>query len=206
MEPKSEKPETRRGQQARESKDRIYETGIELFTEKGFDDTSIAEICRKAGCSVGAFYHHFSSKDAIIEEKFRRVDREVVRWGKAGSAGKSGAEPERSCGRDAVLYYMDSYANLVTASGLEFSKRFYTWRNKNFIKKGRRMQVQLETLLQRGIDSGELKLTLSAEEACEWLFVCARGMVFHWCLHEGSFDLESEMRKALDRALRGIEA
>lgn len=209
---KSEKPETRRDQQARESKDRIYEAGIALFSHKGVDETSIAEICRAARCSVGAFYHHFPTKDAIIEENFRRADQSVGDWGKfidwdgltANKAGTEASLPNRCCGREAVLSYMDSYARLVVSSGLEFSKRFYTWKTKTFIKKGRPMQTRLIELLQKGIDSGELCLDLPAEEACDWLFMCARGVVLHWCLHEGSFDLSGKMRSAIDRALRGI--
>lgn len=201
---KSEKPGTKRDQQARESKDRIYEVSIALFSKKGVDETSIAEICRAAGCSVGAFYHHFPTKEAIIEENFRRADQTVSGWGASQNRDGTGAVTG-CCGRSDVLAYMDSYAGLVSTSGLEFSKRFYTWKNKTLVKKGRPMQTRLIDLLQKGIDSGELRLSVSAEEACEWLFMCARGVVLHWCLLEGGFDLAVEMRKALDRALRGIE-
>jgi len=194
----TKRKKTSRDERAEESRERIYETSIDLFARKGFDETSVTAICREAGCSVGAFYHHFASKDAVIEENFRRVDRDAVGWGPL--------DPSAIRDRDAVLAYMDSYARLVTSRGLEFSKRFYTWKNKNFIKKGRSMQVNLAMLIRGAIDAGNLKLTLPPDEACEWLFVCARGVVFHWCLHEGGFDLAAEMRKAVDRALRGIEA
>ncbi len=197
-----EKKRTKRDAQARESKDRIYEAGIRLFTEKGFDETSIAEICRKAECSVGAFYHYFATKDSIIEENFRRTDRQVDLWGTL--AGENGAKPVSV--RESVLSFFDSYAQLVKINGLEFSKRFYTWKNKNFIKKGRPMQNRLADLLRRGNESGAIALLVSPEEACEWLFLCARGVVFHWCLHEGSFELAAEMRTCIGRALRGIES
>ena len=48
-------------------KDRIVEAAYELFGEKGYDRTSVAEIIEKAGASKGGFYHHFKSKEEILE-------------------------------------------------------------------------------------------------------------------------------------------
>lgn len=192
------KKKTSRDKQAEETKQRIYETGIALFSDKGFDETSITEICRKADCSVGAFYHYFPSKDSILEETFRMADDDFNIWNTSCA--------QNFVGRVVVLEYMRTYAELVISSGLEFSKRFYTWKNKIFIKKGRPMQTRLIELIRDEVDLGNLKLTVSPEEGCEWLFVCARGVVFHWCLYEGDFDLKERMLETVDRALKGIEA
>jgi len=43
----------------------IIEAALACFTEKGFPDTSVAEICRKAGASTGSVYHHFKSKGRL---------------------------------------------------------------------------------------------------------------------------------------------
>ena len=55
-------------QQARSQQtlDRILDAAEELVSEKGFDDTPVAEIARRAGSSVGAFYSRFPDKDALI--------------------------------------------------------------------------------------------------------------------------------------------
>lgn len=50
-----------------ELKDKIINSAYELFAEKGYDKTTVAEIINKADCSKGGFYHHFKSKDEIIE-------------------------------------------------------------------------------------------------------------------------------------------
>ncbi len=194
---KSRKKKTSRDKQAELSKKRIYETGLDLFSRQGIDQTSIAEICREANCSVGAFYHHFSSKESILEETFRLADDDFSVW--------NIAEDLNLKGREVVLKYMQVYAELVENTGLEFTKRFYTWKNKIFIKKGRPMQTRLIDLIQAELEAGNLALTVTPEEACEWLFVCARGVVFHWCLYEGDFDLKEKMVESADRALRGIE-
>lgn len=49
----------------------IYEAVNQLVEEKGFEAMRIQDICRRAGISTGAFYHHFSSKQDILYERFR---------------------------------------------------------------------------------------------------------------------------------------
>lgn len=44
----------------------ILTVSTKLFLEKGFDKTSIQDIAETAGISKGAIYHHFKSKDEII--------------------------------------------------------------------------------------------------------------------------------------------
>jgi AcrR family transcriptional regulator len=46
-------------------KRQIIEAALDCFTEKGFTDASIAEICRRANASTGSVYHHFSSKEQL---------------------------------------------------------------------------------------------------------------------------------------------
>ena len=43
----------------------IIEAALACFTEKGFQATSIADICKKAGASTGSVYHHFKSKGRL---------------------------------------------------------------------------------------------------------------------------------------------
>ena len=40
----------------------------EIFAEKGFRETTIAEICLKAGTNVAAVNYHFGSKEALYSE------------------------------------------------------------------------------------------------------------------------------------------
>ncbi|MBO0994410.1 TetR/AcrR family transcriptional regulator [Bacillus sp. SD088] len=44
----------------------ILTVSAELFLEKGFEKTSMRDIAETAGISKGAIYHHFQSKDEII--------------------------------------------------------------------------------------------------------------------------------------------
>ncbi|MGO5066175.1 MULTISPECIES: TetR/AcrR family transcriptional regulator [unclassified Clostridium] len=49
-----------------EKKQHILETAIGIFTEKGFEKTSLREIASAAGLTTGAIYHHFKNKDELF--------------------------------------------------------------------------------------------------------------------------------------------
>ena len=44
-----------------------------LISEKGIDDLAVGDVAARAGCSVGAFYHHFRDKAALIQALLDRV-------------------------------------------------------------------------------------------------------------------------------------
>lgn len=48
---------------SRETRERLIAAGLRLLRRKTFDELSVAEIARAAGCSVGAFYVRFANKD-----------------------------------------------------------------------------------------------------------------------------------------------
>ena len=64
-----------RGADTRKS---ILDVSLNLFSQNGYDATSVAEICQQAQVSKGAFYHHFPSKQelflALMETWLETVD------------------------------------------------------------------------------------------------------------------------------------
>jgi AcrR family transcriptional regulator len=51
---------------AEDTRRKIYEAAMELFREKGFDQSTMRDIAAKAGVALGAAYYYFSSKDAFV--------------------------------------------------------------------------------------------------------------------------------------------
>ncbi|WP_418641285.1 TetR/AcrR family transcriptional regulator [Sulfurimonas sp. ST-27] len=51
-----------------ERKNGIISAALELFSENGFYITTIPDIAKKVGMSVGNFYNYFSSKDILAKE------------------------------------------------------------------------------------------------------------------------------------------
>lgn len=48
------------------TKAKIIKAATELFGEKGYNSTSIQDICRKAGVSKGGLFYYFSAKEEIL--------------------------------------------------------------------------------------------------------------------------------------------
>jgi len=48
------------------SRANILETALRLFRERGFEETTMREIASASGLSLGAAYHYFPSKEAIV--------------------------------------------------------------------------------------------------------------------------------------------
>jgi len=51
----------------------ILDAAFKMFIERGFDNTSLNEIIAHARLSKGMFYHHFASKEALLEAIFGRI-------------------------------------------------------------------------------------------------------------------------------------
>jgi AcrR family transcriptional regulator len=51
-----------------ERKETIISASLKLFSENGFYITTIPDIAKKVGMSVGNFYNYFSSKDILAKE------------------------------------------------------------------------------------------------------------------------------------------
>lgn len=54
----------------------ILDVATRLFTEKGYDATSLQDIINDTKLSKGAIYHHFASKEEILEAIFNRIGEE----------------------------------------------------------------------------------------------------------------------------------
>lgn len=63
------------------TKENILKAAIELFSEKGYYETSMAAIAEKAGVGKGTLYWYFSSKDemfkSLITEKIQELQPSI---------------------------------------------------------------------------------------------------------------------------------
>ncbi len=59
-------------QRSKETRMQLLAAAETCFSALGYDGTGVAEICRQAGVSKGAFYHHFPTKQAIFLELLNR--------------------------------------------------------------------------------------------------------------------------------------
>lgn len=75
---------------SKRTQDALLDAAEVLFAANGIDGTSVADVAERAGASVGAVYHHFRDKKALLyalydrmAQDFEAVSREAVapaRW------------------------------------------------------------------------------------------------------------------------------
>ena len=49
------------------SRDQVLESAVALFNEQGYDATSVADLSARLGLTKSALYHHFESKEQLLE-------------------------------------------------------------------------------------------------------------------------------------------
>ncbi|MHC1742782.1 MAG: TetR/AcrR family transcriptional regulator [Syntrophobacteraceae bacterium] len=63
---------TRRSMQAKETRRKILVAAVRLFARQGYHKTTIADLAQAIGLTTGAVFHHFPSKEDLLEA--------VVEW------------------------------------------------------------------------------------------------------------------------------
>jgi AcrR family transcriptional regulator len=60
-----------RGQTPDETKQRILDAALEMFSTRGYGNSSIPAVARAANMAVGTIYIHFRDKSDLVNQLFR---------------------------------------------------------------------------------------------------------------------------------------
>jgi AcrR family transcriptional regulator len=70
------------------ARDRLYETALELIAARGYAATTLRDIAKAAGVSVGLLYRYFPSKQAVVVALYDQLSADFARRGSALPAGR----------------------------------------------------------------------------------------------------------------------
>ena len=77
-----------RNRNSHETRKKILEVSKDLFLKKGFDNTSIQDIIDGlGGLTKGVIYHHFESKDEILQSILSENNQEISNYNWRGNTG-----------------------------------------------------------------------------------------------------------------------
>lgn len=182
--------------QAQKTKEKLYNTSIKLFKSKGFDNVTIQDIAKASNVSVGLFYNYYKSKNDILYQQFLIADEIFKDFVENKIQGNTIKEK--------IKNYMLFYIDFVKNQPFDFTKILYNNDNALFIKEGRAMQTLLDPFIEEGLKTGEITASMEVKEINEYLYQSMRGLIFHWCLHNGSFDIHKRAEKYLDLIIKSL--
>jgi len=140
-------------QRSEETRSKIIESAVKLFSTRGFNAASVDDICKDAGISKGAFYHHFESKQALF---LALLDGWLQTIDTAIEASKDLTVPETFMQMTAAFPYIFETAGEGLPMFLEFwlqaSRDKKIWEAS--IAPYRRYHKYFTTLIKKGVDEG----------------------------------------------------
>ncbi|MEJ2237677.1 MAG: TetR family transcriptional regulator [Gemmatimonadales bacterium] len=155
----------------------ILNAACKCFSDKGFHQTTVRDICDRAGLSAGAVYGYFKSKDQILEA-VGELGRENTRHA-LGLSEVDGAEPPSLAeilGK--VMGFMDSEV-IRQSSRLDvrmWGEALHTPQlRKLFLAAGANLIEPLEQAVRRGQEQGEITADLDPESVARVCVALALG-------------------------------
>lgn len=176
------------------TKNKIFVTAIQLINEYGYDNISVEQICKEVGISIGGFYHHFKNKDGIIVESFKQIDDYFEE--------KENEIMQCENISDRIIFFFRHFGQYVTYQGKDLTSQLIKSELSTDVKftsnQDRLIFRVLEKIIIEGQSAQKIRLDLSSEKITSNLLRYARGIVLHWCVNKGDYDLENEMSAAFE--------
>lgn len=150
----------------------ILATASRLFAEKGYTQTTTAEIAREAGVAEGTLYHHFGSKDAIFLSLFAETMEGYL-------AGIEALLARKTTGRETLIAFVrfhfdhvsrnrERYLILLRDFPVHLTVKHFSRRSPQR-KKLDRITSLYSRILARGKADGTLDLSSPVRDTAEML-------------------------------------
>jgi AcrR family transcriptional regulator len=181
-----------------DSRGRLQEAALALYSERGFDQTTAAQIAARAGLTERTFFRHFADKREVLFGGSALLGERIV-------AGVAGAPPEAGP-LDAVADGLDAAAAMLGEFRRDLSRQRHEvitanpeLRERELAKLADYADAVAATLRGRGV--GEPQATLAADTGMTVLRVALQ----RWADGDDGRDLAAVMRDSLAE-LRSVAA
>lgn len=114
---------SKKAAQGHATREALVEAGRREFAAKGYADTSVDEIVRRADVTKGAFYHHFSGKKDLFLRVFENAKKELSRGAFVTHADHQPFAPAES-DRTRLKHFADQSDSEVWQELLERCRRY----------------------------------------------------------------------------------
>ena len=178
---------------AGETKERILETALELFAQRGYLGTSMSDIAARLGITKAALYKHYAGKQEILDRIVQRMNE--LDAARAAAYEIPGAAPEGF-----AQAYLNTPLDRIRAYS---TAQFDHWTRESFSANFRKMltleqyrDARLAQLYQENLASGPVKymaaifrpLTDSDETAMQLALDFYGPMYLLYSVYDGAAD------------------
>jgi AcrR family transcriptional regulator len=162
-------------QRSEETRARIIESAIKLFSNRGYNAASVDDICAEASISKGAFYHHFESKQALF---LALLDGWLQTIDNAIEASKDKTAPETFMQMTEAFPYLFETAGEGLPMFLEFWLQ--ASRDKKVWEAGiapyRRYHKYFTSIIKKGVEEGSF-IEVNPELTSRMIISTAMGLL-----------------------------
>jgi AcrR family transcriptional regulator len=143
-----------------DSRGRLHEAALDLYAERGFDQTTAAQIAERAGVTERTFFRHFADKREVLFGGSAVLQEKIVS-GVAGAPASDGPLDAVSRGLDAAAAMLGEFRRDLAAQRQAVVSANPELRERELAKLADYAAAVAETLRQRGVT--EPQATFAAE-------------------------------------------
>jgi AcrR family transcriptional regulator len=181
-----------------DSRGRLQEAALALYSERGFDQTTAAQIAIRAGLTERTFFRHFADKREVLFGGFALLQERIVA-GVAGAPPADGPLEAVSRGLEAAAAMLGEFRRDLSRQRQAVIAANPELRERELAKLADWGASVAAALRQRG--AGEPQATLAAETGMTVLRVAVQ----RWASRDDGPDLAATMRDVLGE-LRAVAA
>lgn len=167
----------------------IYDTGMDLFREYGYEQTTLEDICVATGMSRGSLYYFYPKKRDILYHFFEEMMEISLKY--LEQADENIADPGA-----AILEYTVRVAAANESLGYDLACVLQnTYHEEREDDRFNQRYVQcLKEFIDAAQKAGTFKNDITASEAAHCIHIASAGVFRKWILEEGQFSLEDATR------------
>jgi AcrR family transcriptional regulator len=181
-----------------DSRGRLQEAALALYSERGFDQTTAAQIAARAGVTERTFFRHFADKREVLFGGSALLQERIVA-GVAGAPADDGPLDAVSRGLDAAATVLVEFRRDLSALRQAVIAANRELRERELAKLADYADAVADALRQRGVS--EPQATLTAEAGMAVLRVAIK----QWAGEDDGRDLATIMRDSIAE-LRSVTA
>ena len=186
-------------------RDAILRAATDVFAERGYFNSQVADVARVAGVAAGTVYLYFRSKDDLLISIFERGMRHALESGR--SLVEEVADPRERLRRFARLHLkrLGRDRNLAVVFQVElrqstkFMERFSSTLLRDYLG-------LMRDAIAEGQRTGLFRADINPTVAAKVLFGALDEMATNWILSRRRYSLEQDADAVVDLFLNGAQA